>query len=212
MIFDRSLSHFLGSQTFVISNAHGFIISLYWITSFTSLVSMAKMWYYARWIFHPMKQEMDSITRLLAFIMLFIYRMLSWLVIITMLHWYSTVAMGMLFGLNWFFLAHTKQDFFQISLVSLVLPAYQLPSKVRDVNNDTGVKTIVWLGIGGNIFLLVILAIIGLLYVLDINNPWCSQVELRIPENHSVLICVTTLVLFILASAPLLICKLHLLK
>ena len=196
----------LGSLNLSVSNAYGLTVSLYWITIVTSLASIVKMWYYARWIFRPMEQEMDFVTRLVAFIMLFTYRMLSWLVIITMLHWFSTFAMALLFGLNWFFLAHTKQDFLQISLVSLVLPAYQLPSKVEEVFKDTGVKTIVWLGIGGNIFLFLVLVIIGTLYSLDISNPWCSDVELRIPESHVILIVVTISVLFILATSPLLIC------
>ena len=85
----------LGSLNLSVSNAYGLTVSLYWITIVTSLASIVKMWYYARWIFRPMEQEMDFVTRLVAFIMLFTYVILSLFIAIIMDTWVSSVATGL---------------------------------------------------------------------------------------------------------------------
>jgi hypothetical protein len=91
-----------------------------------------------------MQEETYPWVRRVAFIPLFLFRMLSWFFIMMMLHNFSLfVAAGFLL-LNWivFFLGQDHHEPLKQSLLSLVFPVIKLPS--AKVNQQADIKLLAW--------------------------------------------------------------------
>ena len=96
------------------------------------------------WTLLPIQEETYKWVCSFAFIPLFLFRMLSWLMIITMLdYFFLFVAAGFLL-LNWivFFLGQDHHEPLKQSLLSLVFPVIKLPS--AKVNQQADIKLLAW--------------------------------------------------------------------
>jgi len=91
-----------------------------------------------------MQEETYPWVRRVAFIPLFLFRMLSWLLIMMLLHNFTLFVTAGFLLLNWivFFLGQDHHEPLKQSLLSLVFPVIKLPS--AKVNQQADLKLLAW--------------------------------------------------------------------
>lgn len=191
-----------------VSNIHGIQLDLGWFNIVTSLASVFGILIGSSWIFKPVQDETNRLVAYLVLIPLFLFRMASWIIIIATLHSFSIAVFAGLALLNLiiFMLAQNPLQVEPLihSILSLILPVPFLP--LSKIGNKDGLKLLFWLVLMGNLSLIGVLALLFVLYNLDVYNPWCSNInKLQIPEalmNHSQYF---VLVLFASATIPLVV-------
>ena len=158
----------------------------------------------------PLKKETYTWIGVISFIPLFLFRMLSWLVIIVLLDLFSLLVFLAQMALNWiilFFIQHRVYfEPVKQSLLSIVFPVFKLPSDKTDSCMDF--KIWVWILQVGNIFFVMTITALYILYDFGINIPWClkSKLKIKAPENLLGGIFYATLTLFVASSLPAVLC------
>jgi hypothetical protein len=80
---------FLGSVSEEVHNKLGQTIDLWWLNIVVSIISVATIIQASPWTVKPIQEETNSIVAILVFLPLFFYRMVAWMIIITLLHSFS---------------------------------------------------------------------------------------------------------------------------
>jgi len=80
---------FLGLVSEEVHNKLGQTIDLWWLNIVVSIISVATIIQESPWTVKPIKEETNSIVAILVFVPLFFYRMVAWMIIITLLHSFS---------------------------------------------------------------------------------------------------------------------------
>jgi hypothetical protein len=191
-----------------VSNTFGIKFDLSWFNIVSSIISVVTILFGSRWTVRPIQEETNAFVAYIVFLPLFIFRMLSWLAIITILHSFSLIAFAALAFIN-ILIFVLAQDQLVVeplshSLLSLIFPVSFFPS--TKLSNKNGLKLLFWLTLIGNLTLLTVMAVIFALYDVDLYNPWCSAKDnnnkLLIPEQLMTNFHYPVIALFTLATIP----------
>ncbi len=80
---------FLGSVSDEVHNRFGQTIDLWWLNIVVSIISVANIIQESPWTVKPIQEETNAVVAILVFLPLFFYRMVVWMIIITLLHSFS---------------------------------------------------------------------------------------------------------------------------
>ncbi len=161
----------------IISNAYGIKMDLSWLNIVSSVFSVVAILFESSWTVNPIREETNAGIAMLVFIPLFFYRMVAWMVIITLLHSFSLVVfVGFaLINIAIFFFLQDKIEIEPLvhSFLSIIFPVSCLPTS--DLNKNKSFKLLFWLVLIGNLALFGALTTLCLLYNYDVYNPWCPM-------------------------------------
>jgi hypothetical protein len=197
----------------IVSNTFWIKFDLSWFNIVSSIISVVTILFGSRWTVRPIQEETNAFVAYIVFLPLFIFRMLSWLAIITILHSFSLIAFTALAFIN-ILIFVLAQDQLVVeplshSLLSLIFPVSFFPS--TRLSNKNGLKLLFWLTLIGNLTLLTVIASLFALYDVDLYNPWCSannnnnndnNNKLLIPEQLMNSFHYPVIALFALATIP----------
>jgi hypothetical protein len=194
----------------MVSNTYGIEIDLSWINIVSSMLSVVAILLGSRWTVKPIKKETNAIVAILVFIPLFFYRMVAWMIIITLLHNFSLAVFSIFVLMNIlifvFLQGPIEVEPLAHSFLSIIYPVSLLPSSKLDLNNSF--KLLFWLVLIGNLALFAVLTLLFFLYNYDVYNPWCSKMsnKLLLPESlmnnsHYVLVSLLSA-----ATLPVMVC------
>jgi hypothetical protein len=173
MIYNNS---FLGSTPMIVGNTHGIKVDLSWFNIASSIFSVIAILIGSRWTVNSIQEETNALVAILVFIPLFFFRMVSWMIIITLLHTFSlAVFIGfVLINMAIFVLIPDTIEVEPLahSFLSIIYPVPHLPTAIFKTNHNS-MKLLFWLILIGNLTLLGILTILFVLYNYDAYNPWC---------------------------------------
>jgi len=79
----------VGSTPMVVENTYGIQIDLSWFNIVSSIFSIIAILLGSRWTVKSIQEETNALVAILVFIPLFFYRMVAWMIIITLLHSFS---------------------------------------------------------------------------------------------------------------------------
>jgi hypothetical protein len=192
-----------------VSNIYGIDVDMSWFNIVSSIFSVVAILFGSRWTVQPIQEETNALVSLIVFIPLFFYRMVAWMIIITLLHTFSLVVLAVFVVMNiliFVFLQHPIQvEPLAHSFLSIIYPVSLLP--LSKLNNNT-LKLLCWLVLIGNLTLFVVLAILFVLYNYDIYNPWCSKFsnKLLLPEILMNNIHYLIMSIMAFATIPVIVC------
>jgi hypothetical protein len=78
----------------LVSNTHGIKIDLSWFNIVSSIFSIIAILFGSRWTVNSIKEETNALVAICVFVPLFFYRMVAWMIIITLLHTFSLAVFG----------------------------------------------------------------------------------------------------------------------
>lgn len=189
-------------------NAYGMSIDFSWFSLISSIISIIGILLSASITVEPIQEQTNKFVAFVAFVGLFLFRMLAWLILITMLHSFSFFVLVGLAVLNWITLLLSQKELvvspLEHSLLSLVFPAYKWPD--AELTQETSLRLFFSLVILGNGFFGAILIALSCLYYFAVTNPWCSEVRIMVHEDKLSSIFFAMIVLFIAATVPTVIC------
>jgi hypothetical protein len=84
-----TITIFLGSESDEVHNRFGSTIDLWWLNIVVSIISVVSIIQASPWTVKPIQEETNAIVAFLVFLPLFFYRMVAWMIIITLLHSFS---------------------------------------------------------------------------------------------------------------------------
>jgi hypothetical protein len=195
----------------LVGNTYGIKIDLSWFNIVSSIFSVFAILFGSRWTVKSIQEETTAYVAILVFIPLFFYRMVAWMIIITLLHTFSLVVFAGFVSINIvifvFFQDPIEVEPLSHSFLSIVFPVSLLPtSNFNNKNNSS--KLLFCLVLIGNLTLFGVITILFALYNYDVYNPWCSQVsnKLILPESlmsniHFVLMSIVSF-----ATVPVSVC------
>jgi hypothetical protein len=200
----------------LVGNTYGIKIDLSWFNIVSSIFSVIAILFGSRWTVNSIQEETNALVAILVFIPLFFYRMVAWMIIITLLHTFSIAVFGGFVFINilvFVFLQDTiengqfEAEPLAHSFLSIIFPVSTLPtSKFKNSNNS--LKLLFLLVLIGNLTLLGVLTVLFLLYKYNVYNPWCSEVSNRmlLPESLVNNIYYLLMSIFSLATVPVMVC------
>jgi hypothetical protein len=195
----------------VLSNAYGIPIDLSWFNIVSSIFSVVAILLGSCWTIKPIQKETNDVVAILVFIPLFLYRMVVWMLIITILEIFSLAVFAGFALLNiaiFVFLQDTIDvEPLAHSFLSIIFPVSLLPSSDLK-NNNSSLKLYFWLVLIGNLALFAVLIILFFLYDNDVYNPFCSQVSNQLLLTESLTINIHYLLMSILSfgTIPVIVC------
>jgi len=195
----------------VLSNAYGIPIDLSWFNIVSSIFSVVAILLGSCWTIKPIQKETNDVVAILVFIPLFFYRMVVWMLIITILEIFSLAVFAGFALLNiaiFVFLQDTIDvEPLAHSFLSIIFPVSLLPSSDLK-NNNSSLKLYFWLVLIGNLALFAVLIILFFLYDNDVYNPFCSQVSNQLLLTESLMINIHYLLMSILSfgTIPVIVC------
>ena len=72
---------FVGSEKINFSNGYGFQVDLTWLTIVSAAFSLFSILYSINWTMEPIEKQTNKLIGMISFIPLFLFRMISWLLI-----------------------------------------------------------------------------------------------------------------------------------
>jgi hypothetical protein len=78
----------------LVGNTYGIKIDLSWFNIVSSIFSVIAILVGSRWTVKSIQEETNALVAILVFIPLFFYRMVAWMIIITLLHTFSLAVLG----------------------------------------------------------------------------------------------------------------------
>jgi hypothetical protein len=200
----------------LVENTYGIKIDLSWFNIVSSIFSIIAILFGSRWTVNSIKDETNSLVAILVFIPLFFYRMVAWMIIITLLHTFSLAVFGGFVLINIFVFVFLQDPIengkFEAeplahSFLSIIFPVSLLPtSNIKNTNKS--LKLLFWLVLIGNLALFGVLALLFVLYNYDVYNPWCTELsnKLLLPESlmnnmHYLLMSILSF-----ATVPVMVC------
>jgi hypothetical protein len=206
----------VGSTPMLVENTYGIKIDLSWFNIVSSIFSIIAILLGSRWTVKSIQEETNSLVAILVFIPLFFYRMVAWMIIITLLHTFSLAVFGGFVLINilvFVFLQDpTENGKFEAeplahSFLSIIFPVSLLPTSTFK-NTKNSLKLLFWLVLIGNLTLFGVLTILFVLYNYDVYNPWCSELSNKLILPESLMNNIHYLLMSILsfATVPVLVC------
>ncbi len=166
-----------GKEKLYVKNQFGFEIDLSWFPIVSTCLSVIGIIIGALWIVEPVERKTNVIIGKLTFITLFFYRILVWLIILTILQSFSIIALLCFAIINWLILLFVQDELdiepFSHSLLTVIFPFPKLPS--YEISSDILMKILFWMVFVGNSELMFFHIIIYCLYYFNIYNPWNSH-------------------------------------
>jgi hypothetical protein len=206
----------VGSTPMLVENTYGIKIDLSWFNIVSSIFSIIAILLGSRWTVQSIQEEANAYVAICVFIPLFFYRMVAWMIIITLLHTFSLAVFGGFVLINILVFVFLQDPIengkFEAeplahSFLSIIFPVSLLPtSNFKNTNNS--LKLLVWLVLIGNLTLFGVLTILFLLFNYDVYNPWCSEVSKKLLLPESLMNNMHYLLMSILsfATVPVLVC------
>jgi hypothetical protein len=162
------------------------------------------------------QEETNAFVAILVFIPLFFYRMVAWMIIITLLHTFSLAVFGGFVLINILVFVFLQDPIengkFEAeplahSFLSIIFPVSLLPTS-NFKNTKNSLKLLFWLVLIGNLTLFGVLTILFVLYNYDVYNPWCSKVSNKLMLPESLMNNMHYLMMSILsfATVPVMVC------
>jgi hypothetical protein len=207
----------VGSTPMLVENTHGIKIDLSWFNIVSSIFSIIAILFGSRWTVKSIQEVTNAYVAILVFIPLFFYRMVAWMIIITLLHTFSLAVFGGFVLMNilvFVFLQDTTENGkFEAeplahSFLSIIFPVSLLPTSTFKTANNS-LKLLSWLVLIGNLTLFGVLTILFVLYNYDIYNPWCNKEvsnKLLVPESLMNNIHYLLMSLLSFATVPAIVC------
>jgi len=161
-----------------------------------------------RWIFRPLFNKAGSLVGHLICIPICIFRLLSWQIIIVTLVEISFAVVAVALALNIIILLYVQEDWLILeplssSLLSLVLPLYQIPS--AEVDQTIAWRALAGMTLSGNALLMIVMSIIFGLNKAGLFSPWTPEDDswpIHLEEDWFHALFWTTLPLFRAATLP----------
>jgi hypothetical protein len=173
----------------IVGNTYGIKIDLSWFNIVSSIFSVVAILFGSRWTVKSIKAETNTVVAILVFFPLFIYRMVAWMIIMTLLHTFSLAVFAGIIFINICIFVFI-QDPIEVeplahSFLSIIFPVTILPTLSFKNDNNNSLKILFWLVLFDNLTLFGVLAILFVLYNYDVYNPWCSEAsnKLLLPES-----------------------------
>jgi hypothetical protein len=198
----------VGSTSMIVGNTYGINIDLSWFNIVSSVVSVVAILLGSRWSIKPIQEETNDLVAALVFIPLFFYRMVAWMMIITLLHTFSLAVFAGFFLINILIFVFLQNPIevepLAHSFLSIIFPVSLLPSS----NFKNSFKLLFWLVLIGNLALFGVLMILFGLYLHDVYNPWCSEAsnKLILPESLMSNMHYLMMSLWSMATLPVIVC------
>jgi hypothetical protein len=207
----------VGSTPMLVENTHGIKIDLSWFNIVSSIFSIIAILFGSRWTVKSIQEETNALVAICIFIPLFFYRMVAWMIIITLLHTFSLAVFGGFVLINMLVFVFLQDPIengkFEAeplahSFLSIIFPVSLLPtSNIKNTNKS--LKLLFWLVLTGNLILFGVLTILFALYNYDVYNPWCNKevsTKLLVPESlinnmHYLLMSILSF-----ATVPVMVC------
>jgi hypothetical protein len=200
----------------LVGNTYGIKIDLSWFNIVSSIFSVIAILFGSRWTVNSIQEETNALVAIFVFIPLFFYRMVAWMIIITLLHTFSIAVFGGFVFINilvFVFLQDTiengqfEAEPLAHSFLSIIFPVSTLPTS-KFKNSSNSLKLLFLLVLIGNLTLFGVLTVLFLLYKYNVYNPWCSEVSNRmlLPESLVNNIYYLLMSIFSLATVPVMVC------
>jgi hypothetical protein len=201
----------------LVENTYGIKIDLSWFNIVSSIFSIIAILLGSRWTVKSIQEETNAFVAICVFIPLFFYRMVAWMIIITLLHTFSLAVFGGFVLINILVFVFLQDPIengkFEAeplahSFLSIIFPVSLLPTSDLK-NNNNSLKLLFWLVLFGNLTLFGVLTILFVLYNYDVYNPWCNKdvsSKLLVPETliknmHYLLMSILSF-----ATVPVIVC------
>ena len=188
-------------------------MDLSWFTVISSIISILAIVTGAVWTLEPIQVQTHAWLGIFAFVPLFLFRMLSWLIIITFLDSFSMFVLVGIVILTWVLLFFI-QDRLHVeplkqTLLSVVFPVVKMPS--GHSNSPADLKLLIWLVVSGNLFFMLIIITLFCLYYFEVYDPWCSKVKdkITVPQSMLVNIFIVEIILFVTSTIPVIVAALR---
>jgi hypothetical protein len=201
----------------LVENTHGIKIDLSWFNIVSSIFSIIAILLGSRWTVKSIQEETNAYVAICVFIPLFFYRMVAWMIIITLLHTFSLAVFGGFVLINILVFVFLQDPIengkFEAeplahSFLSIIFPVSLLPtSNFKNTNNS--LKLLFWLVLIGNLTLFGVLTILFGLYNYDVYNPWCNKeapAKLLLPESLMNNMHYLMMSILLFATVPVMVC------
>ena len=200
----------------LVENTYGIKIDLSWFNIVSSIFSIIAILFGSRWTVKSIQKETNALVAILVFIPLFFYRMVAWMIIITLLHTFSLAVFGGFVLINILVFVFLQDPIengkFEAeplahSFLSIIFPVSLLPTS-NFKNTKNSLKLLFWMVLIGNLTLFGVLTILFVLYNYDVYNPWCSKVSNKLILPESLMNNMHYLMMAILsfATVPVMVC------
>jgi hypothetical protein len=191
----------------IVGNTYGIKIDLSWFNIVSSVFSVFAILFGSCWTVKSIQEETNSFVSIMVFIPLFIYRMVAWLIIITLLHTFSLAVFAGIIFINILVFVFI-QDPIEVeplahSFLSIIFPVTILPTLTFKNENNNSLKILLWLVLFGNLTLFGVLAFLFVLYNYDVYNPWCSEASNKLLLPESLMFHIHYLLMSILSLATI---------
>jgi hypothetical protein len=200
----------------LVGNTYGIKIDLSWFNIVSSIFSIIAILVGSRWTVKSIQEETNALVAILVFIPLFFYRMVAWMIIITLLHTFSLAVLGGFVLINILVFVFLQDPIengkFEAeplahSFLSIIFPVSLLPTSTFK-NSKNSLKLLFWLVLIGNLTLFGVLTILFVLYNYDIYNPWCAELsnKLLLPESLMNNMHYLMMAILSFATVPVMVC------
>ena len=195
-----------GTEQKFVKNGFDFEIDFSWFPIVSTCLSVIGILFGAKWIVKPVEKETNSIIGKFTFIPIFFFRMLVWLLILTILNSFSVIAFVCFAASNWMILL-CAQDNLDIdpvnhSVMSLIFPVSKLPSSKLD--SKFSMKLLFWMVLKGNSMLLLFYITLFCLYNFNLYNPWTRYNNRLLIAEEVFGNCIAMVIaLFVAATLPI---------
>jgi hypothetical protein len=200
----------------LVGNTYGIKIDLSWFNIVSSIFSIIAILVGSRWTVKSIQEETNALVAILVFIPLFFYRMVAWMIIITLLHTFSLAVLGGFVLINILVFVFLQDPIengkFEAeplahSFLSIIFPVSLLPTSTFK-NSKNSFKLLFWLVLIGNLTLFGVLTILFVLYNYDIYNPWCAELsnKLLLPESLMNNMHYLMMAILSFATVPVMVC------
>ena len=200
----------------LVANTYGIKIDLSWFNIVSSIFSIIAILFGSRWTVNSIKEETNALVAILVFIPLFFYRMVAWMIIITLLHTFSLAVLGGFVLINILVFVFLQDPIengkFEAeplahSFLSIIFPVSLLPTSTFK-NSKNSLKLLFWLVLIGNLTLFGVLTILFVLYNYDVYNPWCTELsnKLLLPESLMNNMHYLMMAILSFATVPVMVC------
>ncbi len=156
-----------------IENTYGIRIDLSWFCIVSAIFSVVAILVGSHCSVKSIQQQTNSLIAIFVFIPLLIYRMVAWIIIITLLQTFSLAVFVAVFTINILIFVFVQRIIklspFVHSLLSIILPVSM--TTFYSISDYRSLKLYIWLVVTGNLTLFGVLAILFGLYNTDVYNP-----------------------------------------
>ena len=158
------------------------------------------------WITEPIQKQVNAMVGKMTILPLFMFRMLSWVVIVASLKSFASAVLIIIATVNFGILYGSTDQLFETAALSIIFPAFKFPTS--ELSEPVTLKLFFRLAFAGNVLLMVSLSAIYSLYLVDLMNPWCSFEHILVPEEMLNNLGLLILTLFFTSTIPAITFKL----